>query len=184
MGRALIFARHMGDLALERQIEVCRDWCHEQGHSNVRVRQERGSMTALELAHHELDKEELDFDLIVATSADRYDRDAQRLLSLVNQAERVGVQLFTVDLGELSAVNLSEGLMVALRPVVKRREQPQEELHALNALGMKRVVADFTMEELAAVDSILAVHDDDDVRSALRKIRDGVQKPRGRNDGQ
>ncbi|MFI0265563.1 recombinase family protein [Streptomyces luteogriseus] len=195
MGKALIYARSKNHMSLQGQITACRDWCHANGHDIVRVRQEQGSMTALELAHNELSGE-VDFDLIVAESADRFDRDAARLLSLINQAESLGVRIFEVRLGELSALKLSDGLMTAFRDIGKQtspmgqftastlpliakfeRRKRQAELQTLAELGLKRVSADFTMEEYAKVDAILKAHDDDDVRSALRKLRDGVQNP-------
>lgn len=111
--RALIYARHKSELALLSQIKICQDWCRAHGHDVVRDRQEMGSMTALELAHYELTKDELDFDLIVAATPDRYDRNQLRLMGLVDQAEQRGVQLFTADglelTGSYSAALLDTG---------------------------------------------------------------------------
>lgn len=124
MGRALIYARHKFAPLVQAQIDTCRAWCRANGHEIVRQRRECGSMTALELAHVELETEELDFDLIVATTADRYDRNQLRLMTFVDQAAEKGAQLFTADGLELTG---AAGKFMAQLSIAEACERNQEQ---------------------------------------------------------
>ncbi|MFE9833953.1 recombinase family protein [Streptomyces sp. NPDC005551] len=108
MAKALIYVRHRSSVIRELQEKLCRNWCERHGHTVVRVRQEAGTATALELAHGELEAEQLDFGLIVAWRSDRYDRDTSRLFSLIQQARERSVPLFTAD--DLELTKAPEGI--------------------------------------------------------------------------
>ncbi|WP_409238421.1 recombinase family protein [Streptomyces sp. PA5.6] len=100
--KALIYARSATGRNLARQEDKCRRWCDENGIEVVRVRCETGSMTALELAHNELDGE-VDFNILIAEDSARYDRHGDRLISLLDQATERAVRVFTIDGTELTS---------------------------------------------------------------------------------
>lgn len=175
MSKALVYVRHTRERAREMHAHMCKRWCENNGHTVVRVVEERGKATSLELAHNVLEGT-LDFDLIVATSGSQFDRNQARMVRLIDQAQKAGVRLFNTDGLEFTSASYRFSLQMLLAAEEHMNAVGQEQLRVLRKRRLKRVAADLTDAELAGLRGYVGKLTPAADR-ALQKLLEGVQEP-------